>query len=203
MAAPDTYLTLKERIRIEIPKIKGSRFIADAFPIQNLAEIESAIHEIRQAEANATHHCYAYRLQDPQHFRANDDGEPSGTAGMPILRQIDRFQLLDCLVVVTRYYGGTKLGTGGLIRAYGEAAATILQTAEIIENIRFEEMVFVFDYSDTAQAMHSLRGFETQMGEMHYSEQTALTVKVRASQQKALEARFLELLQGRGKIRSP
>ena len=122
----DTYLTLREGAEAQI-KVKGSRFLAEAVPVADEAVAEAALATIRKREYNATHHCTAYRIGPAADlFRFNDDGEPSGTAGQPILRQIEGRELTNTLVVVTRYYGGTKLGTGGLIRAYGEAASLAL-----------------------------------------------------------------------------
>ena len=194
----DVFYTIEEPIRTELPKIKGSRFLAEAYPVKNVAEITEILSYIKKQHGNATHHCYAYRFQDLNHFRANDDGEPNGTAGMPILRQIDKLGLCDILVVVIRYFGGTKLGTGGLIRAYGDAAAEVLAMAQVCTMVKTLSSVFLFDYSDTALAMHALKGFEAEIEELSYDQKTTMKVKIRASQQKAIEARFLTLLQGRG-----
>ncbi|HLA62868.1 MAG TPA: YigZ family protein, partial [Rhodothermales bacterium] len=109
---------------VEPPKTKGSRFIGDAFPARSEAEVAACLERVRRREHTATHHCWAARLGVPgptgygARPRYSDDGEPGGSAGLPILREIDRRGLSDVLVVVTRYYGGTKLGTGGLARAY-------------------------------------------------------------------------------------
>ena len=101
-------------------KVKGSRFIAEATDVRDEEMTMAFVADVRGREPGATHHCWAYRLgTGGDAFRYNDDGEPSGTAGPPILRQIDALGLTNTLVVVTRYYGGTKLGTGGLLRAYG------------------------------------------------------------------------------------
>ena len=128
----DTYLTIGGYARAEI-KIKGSRFIAEAMPVARVEAAEKEIAAVCKREFNATHHCTAYRIgPNGDVFRYNDDGEPSGTAGIPILRQIDGRSLTDTLVVVTRYFGGTKLGTGGLIRAYGDAARQVLETASTL-----------------------------------------------------------------------
>jgi uncharacterized YigZ family protein len=116
----------------EIPKIKGSRFIARAAPTRSAIEAEALVEAARRDFPDARHHCSAWRL-DPAGgtFRANDDGEPSGSAGRPILREIEGRDLVDATVVVVRYFGGVKLGVGGLVRAYGSAAAAVLDRAGI------------------------------------------------------------------------
>src|SRR5690606_11612852 len=125
----DTYRVVAGTARAELRE-KGSRFIAEVFPVETEEEAAAAIEAVRRREHAATHHCTAYRLgPEGELFRASDDGEPSGTAGLPILRQIEARGLTNTLVVVTRYFGGTKLGRGGLIRAYGEAAARALDLA--------------------------------------------------------------------------
>ncbi|MCH8275985.1 MAG: YigZ family protein, partial [Bacteroidetes bacterium] len=127
----DTYLVLASEARAEL-KVKGSRFIAVAIPVKNQKQADDAIRQIRKRDYGATHHSTAYRLgSNADVFRFNDDGEPAGSAGKPILRQIERRELINTLVVVTRYFGGTKLGTAGLIRAYGDAASLALDQARI------------------------------------------------------------------------
>ncbi|MDV7392848.1 YigZ family protein, partial [Arthrospira platensis SPKY1] len=122
-ALPDTYRTLSGPSTGEF-RDRGSKFLAYAFPVYTDEEIGLHLEEVRKLHPKARHHCYAYRLGlDGNHFRANDDGEPSGTAGRPILGQIDSFGLCNVLLVVTRYFGGTLLGTSGLINAYKLSAA--------------------------------------------------------------------------------
>jgi len=112
--------------------IKKSKFIAKAFHISSIDNVQDQLNQIRKAHPKAGHHCYAYRLGiDKNQYRANDDGEPSGTAGRPILGQIDSKELTDTLVVVTRYFGGIKLGASGLISAYKTAAKQVLDISEI------------------------------------------------------------------------
>lgn len=113
---------------------KGSKFLAYSFPVNQEQDIKSCLLQIKTLHPKATHHCYAYRLGlDKNNYRANDDGEPSGSAGRPILGQIDSFKLSNVLLIVVRYYGGTNLGVSGLISAYKKAAAAALQNATIIE----------------------------------------------------------------------
>ncbi len=115
-------------------KSKGSKFHAYAYLVKNEAEIKVKLAELKMLYPDATHHCYAYVLNpDASVFRANDDGEPSGTAGRPILRQIQKLELTNTLVVVVRYFGGTLLGVPGLIEAYGESAAECLANCKVSE----------------------------------------------------------------------
>jgi uncharacterized YigZ family protein len=131
----DTYLTIAATSLGEF-KEKGSKFLAYAYFVSNESDIKEKLDLLKKEHFKATHHCYAYRLgTDGKNYRANDDGEPSGTAGRPILGQIDSFGLTNLLIVVVRYYGGTKLGTSGLINAYRESAKEALSNAEKIEKI--------------------------------------------------------------------
>lgn len=128
-----TYKTIASITQAEF-KDKGSRFIAFAYPIQTLEEVKQYVSILREEHHKARHWCYAYRLGvDGTQFRANDDGEPAGSAGRPILGQIDSAGLTDVLVIVVRYFGGTLLGVPGLIHAYKTAAAEALTVAEVIE----------------------------------------------------------------------
>ena len=139
--------TLAAPAHHEIAKIKGSRFMATGRPVSTEDEAMAFVEACREAEPEATHHTFAWRLGlDPNRFRFSDDGEPSGTAGRPILRAIDGRELSDLVVVVIRWYGGTKLGTGGLVRAYGAAAAALLDEARIVERVLTETLRLRFPY---------------------------------------------------------
>lgn len=196
----DTFRTLDGPARIRL-KVDDSRFIADAFRVRSAEQAEQHIKAVRQREHKATHHCTAYRIGSAgDTFRYDDDGEPSGTAGPPILRQIEARTLTNTLVVVTRYFGGTKLGTGGLVRAYGEAAARVLDAASVVERFERVALRLRFAYDDTAPARHVLRRFDTQMLDEHYSEVTELTVAVRQSEADGFMKAFTNALGGRGEV---
>lgn len=185
-------------------RVLGSRFIARAWPVESEDDVAALLGERRRAEYTATHHCSAYRVgPGADVYRAHDDGEPSGTAGQPILRQIEARAFTNTLVIVTRYYGGTKLGTGGLIRAYGEAAAHVLDAAGSVTHIQRTPVVLTFDYADTSPALHLLTLFDTVTTDTAYGERTCLTVAVRLSEADALVAAFTEALGGRGKVTLP
>ncbi len=134
MDEPRPTQTIGERTRSEI-KVRGSRFIATAIPVRSKDEANDVIDQIRKEFWDATHNCFAYQLApNGAEYRFSDDGEPSGTAGKPILFSIQQRDLLDVLVVVTRYFGGTKLGAGGLARAYADATNDVLEQATVVVN---------------------------------------------------------------------
>ena len=128
-------------------KEKGSKFIALAYPVTNENDIKNILEELRKEYHDARHHCYAWCLgDDREHQRANDDGEPSSSAGKPILGQINAHNLTNILIVVIRYFGGTLLGVGGLINAYREAASDAIQNNKITEVKVYEIYKLSFEY---------------------------------------------------------
>lgn len=129
----DSYNTI-EPIENILFKDTGSKFIGFAYAVNSEQELKQKLEHVRQIHPKATHHCYAYRLGlDRNNFRSNDDGEPNGSAGKPILGQIDFFGITNCLVIIVRYFGGTKLGVGGLISAYKETAKLTLNNTTLLE----------------------------------------------------------------------
>lgn len=157
MKAADEYITLEGRSE-GFYKEKGSRFIAIAMPVGSVAEAKEELEAVKKQYHDARHHCYAYRIgPDPHETRQNDDGEPSGTAGKPIFGQIQSFDATNVMIVVVRYFGGVKLGTGGLIQAYKTAARDALQNGRLISRTWNNEMVVTFDYSVMDQVMRILR----------------------------------------------
>src|SRR6185295_8222530 len=144
---PDYYSTIEKSSTAEF-KDRGSRFIAFAFPIANVNEFKEKLCDVKKQHPKATHHCFAYRLgADRITYRVSDDGEPSGTAGRPILGQIDSNQLTDVLIIVVRYFGGTLLGVGGLINAYKTAASFALQAGQVVKKPVFIRYRLDFDYT--------------------------------------------------------
>ena len=197
----DRYETLARECHVETPKVKGSRFIADAFPVGSVESAEERLLAVRRTYHDATHHCYAYRIgSEGTLFRSSDDGEPSGSAGAPILRQIEGADLSDILVVVTRYYGGTKLGTGGLVRAYGEAARMVLAAGRRRTRILLAEIILTFEYDDTDRVMRLISRFNGKVVDSQYAEQATITIHVPRSTTTELSAEFIEALSGRGTV---
>ncbi len=129
----DLYKTIEEAVEVTMRE-RSSKFLSFIYPVENEEQIREALDALRKRYFDATHHCYAWRLGPRgEQFRANDDGEPSGTAGKPILGQMLSHEITDCLIVVVRYFGGTKLGVPGLIAAYKESAANAIEAATVVE----------------------------------------------------------------------
>ncbi|SKC44662.1 IMPACT family protein [Ohtaekwangia koreensis] len=144
-----------------IYKEKGSKFLAFAYPVISESEIREKLESLRKEYFDARHHCYAWMLgAERKHFRANDDGEPNHSAGDPILGQIRSKELTNILVVVVRYFGGTKLGVGGLINAYRVAAEDALSHAVIIEREVTEGIRIQYDYASTPEVMKLVKDFD-------------------------------------------
>lgn len=152
-------------------KDRGSKFLAYAYPIGSESEAMAYVEALRKEHFKARHHCFAWRLGlDGQRFRANDDGEPSGTAGRPILGQIDAAGLTDVLVVVVRYFGGTLLGTSGLIQAYRESAAEALRQAPMVEKFVLDVFQIEVDYALLPDLINALKKLHLDPLEPEYSD---------------------------------
>jgi uncharacterized YigZ family protein len=157
MISADTYKTITT-VSYGIYKNKGSKFISAAFPVSDEHGIKAILEGVRKEHHEARHHCYAYMLgKEMQNWRSNDDGEPSGTAGRPILGQIRSFGLTNVLIIVSRYFGETLLGTSGLINAYKSAAEAALLTAEIKDHIINESYELTYPYSAMNYVMKILK----------------------------------------------
>ena len=170
-------------------KDNGSRFIALAFPVETEEEVKDIVAALRKEYHDARHHCYAYRLgYKGDRFRSSDDGEPSGSAGRPILGQIDSLGLSDVMVVVVRYFGGIKLGIPGLIRAYKTSTADALSQAEVIDKVAGKTFRVTFDYLAMNAVMKVLKDMGLQPSAQDFGLACALDVRVRL----ALETDFRE-----------
>lgn len=154
----DSYKTIEKPTPEVLYKEKNSKFFAYAFPIQQESEVKDIIEQIKKEHYNARHWCYAFQTGAQMvYYRVNDDGEPSNTAGAPIHGQIQSFELTDVLVVVVRYFGGIKLGVGGLITAYRAAAQMALEQATIIEKTIDSHFKVRFDYKDMNNVMRVIK----------------------------------------------
>lgn len=174
-----------------IYKEKGSRFIALAYPVTREEEIRDIIAGLKEKYYDARHHCYAWRLGAAKtHFRANDDGEPSSTAGKPILGQIQSNDLTNILIVVIRYFGGIKLGVSGLINAYREAAADVLRNAVIIEKTVDEQLRIHFSYMVMNDVMKIVKEEEPEVLERHFEMECDMLLSIRQKDMPALRARL-------------
>ena len=195
-----TYRTLKSPIQAEI-KDKGSRFLAFAYPVQTAEQVKKHVDDLRQEHHKARHWCYAYRLGvDGNQFRANDDGEPSGSAGRPILGQIDSFELTDVLVVVVRYFGGTLLGVPGLIHAYKTSTQMALENAQIIEKNIEKTVRIRCEYPYLNEAIRIAKNHQAEMIEQDLQLDCRLTVRIPLANAEAClaawaQTRQIELLE--------
>lgn len=172
------YLTLAETATGEF-RDRGSKFLAYAYPIEEETEAQIHIEQLRKEHTKARHWCYAWRLGlDKNSFRANDDGEPSGTAGRPILGQIDSANLTNVAVIVVRYFGGTLLGTSGLINAYREAAKEALASAKIIEKTVCTSISLTFDYAIMSDVMNALKKLNIEVTDKIYGDNALLKIDV-------------------------
>lgn len=186
----DTYKTIAAPTIGEY-KEKGSKFIAYTYFVQTEEDIKEKIEHLKKEHFKARHHCYAWRLGlGKDSYRANDDGEPSGTAGRPILGQIDSFGLTNLLIVVVRYFGGTKLGTSGLITAYKSAAMDALAQASIEERIVETVLKITINYTLLNEVMQYLKSQEITILNTEYS---ADAVSLQLSLRNSLLMAFQEM----------
>jgi len=177
----DTYLTIKAFSQ-GLYKEKGSRFIALAYPVTTQEEIKIILDNIRKVHHSARHHCFAWMLgQDRQTFRANDDGEPFGSAGKPILGQINLFELTNILIVVVRYFGGKLLGVSGLINAYRSAAESAINESEIIEQYIQDYFELIFPYSSINDVMKVIKDEVISQSKQKFEIECRLTINFRSS----------------------
>lgn len=154
----DSYQTISQPTEEVLYKEKNSKFFGYAFPIQKEEEVKEILEGIKKVHYNARHWCYAFQLGAEQiYYRANDDGEPSNTAGAPIYGQIQSFEVTDILIVVVRYFGGVKLGVGGLITAYRAAAQMAMEEADIIEKTIDKNFKVRFEYKDMNNVMRVIK----------------------------------------------
>lgn len=170
---------------------KRSKFIAMALPVRTLEEIKEHLEKYQKQYYDARHVCYAYMLgHERKDFRANDNGEPSGTAGKPILGQINSNELTDILIVVVRYFGGIKLGTSGLIQAYKAAAAEAIAAAEIIEKTVDDDIEIAFEYPFMNDVMRIVKEEEPQIVSQSYDMDCLMRLRIRRSMMPRLHERL-------------
>ena len=175
---------------------KRSKFLAFAFPVSTVEEVKLLLDEYQKKYYDARHVCYAYMLgHERLVFRANDNGEPSGTAGKPILGQINSHELTDILILVVRYFGGVKLGTSGLIQAYRAAAAEAIEAAVIVEKTVDEQLTCCFEYPLMNQVMRVVKEEEPRLIAQSFDNDCRMTLSIRASKMPILRSR-LEKIDG-------
>ena len=191
----DSYLTIAEPAEA-IYKERSSKFLTYAYPVETEEEIKELLDALRKEYYDATHHCYAYRLgPQGETFRANDDGEPSGTAGKPILGQLLSADLTNCLVVVVRYFGGTKLGVSGLIQAYKESTADVIAVSKIIEKTVDRVIKVDFSYISMNGVMRIIKDMNPRIDEQIFDNLCTMKLRIRESEADILIAK-LEKVEG-------
>lgn len=186
----DTYRTIED-IAEGIYTEKRSKFIAIALPVRTVDEVKAHLDVYQKKYYDARHVCYAYMLgHERTNFRANDNGEPSGTAGKPILGQINSNELTDILIIVVRYFGGIKLGTSGLIVAYKAAAAEAIGAATVVECTVDDEVAFAFEYPMMNDVMRIVKEEEPEILEQGYDMDCTMKLRIRRSHMPRLRARL-------------
>jgi uncharacterized YigZ family protein len=177
----DTYLTIKAFSQ-GMYKEKGSRFIALAYPVSTQEAIKNILDSVRKEHHSARHHCFAWVLgKKRETFRISDDGEPSGSAGRPIMGQINSSELTDILIVVVRYFGGKLLGVSGLINAYRSAAESAINNSEIVELIIQDYFELVFPYSSINDVMKVIKDEDISQSKQKFEIECKMTINFRSS----------------------
>jgi len=193
MLFSDSYFTITKPAQGSY-RDKGSKFLSYAYPVQSEAEIKEKLQELKKEHPSAKHHCYAWRLGvDGAAYRANDDGEPSGTAGKPILNQLQSSQLTNVLIVVVRYFGGTLLGVTGLIQAYKLAAADAIINSDIAEKFVLFEYALHFEAEDTGPVMKLLNEEEAKIIGTGYDKENTITFLIKKSRSESFEEKIKAL----------
>ncbi len=190
MQTDDTFKTISKPSEGTYTE-KRSKFLAFALPVRTVDEVKDIVKDYQKKYYDARHVCYAYMLgPERTDFRANDNGEPSGTAGKPILGQINSYGLTDILIIVVRYFGGIKLGTSGLIQAYKQAAIEALAVADVIEKTVDEDISFAFEYPFMNDVMRIVKEEEPQIIAQGYDTDCTMTLRQRLSLMPRLKAKL-------------
>ncbi|WP_312823550.1 YigZ family protein [Epilithonimonas sp.] len=189
------FQTIEKPIEDTLLKEKGSKFIGFAYPVNSEAEIKDRLNHLYEIHPKATHHCYAYRLGiNGENYRANDDGEPSGSAGLPIYNQLLAHQITNVLVVVIRYYGGTKLGVGGLVKTYKESAKFTLEEAEIITKKLESEIEIRFKFSHQNQIFTLLNKYDAKILDFDAQEICIIRANIKTAKKENISNELSEML---------
>jgi len=197
----DKYYTISQNAQHEI-KVKGSRFIAECGVATSIDEASQLLDAVRKREHAATHHCYAWQvgLFNQQTFKYSDDGEPSGTAGRPIYDVIHGRELNNLIMIVTRYYGGTKLGTGGLVRAYSEAAIGAVEKAGKKENYITNRIIVKIEFSLYDQLVRLISKHGAKQVSADYSDIVTLNLEIRLTRSDDLINKIIQFSSGKAII---
>lgn len=190
----DTYKTIALPSTESLYKEKGSKFYGYAFPVTSEEDIKEQLDRLKKEHHSARHWCYAWQLgKDYERYRVNDDGEPSNSAGAPIFGQIQSFGLTNVLVVVVRYFGGTKLGVGGLIRAYKTSARMALEASRIISRTIDETFLIEFPYSEINTVMRIIKNEQLSILDQQMKMECAIEISARKKESKRIYNCFVNL----------
>lgn len=190
----DTYKTISTSTE-GIYKEKGSKFLSFAIPVKNVEEVKELVKTYQKEYYDARHVCYAYMLgADRKEWRTNDDGEPSGTAGRPIMGQINSRELTNILVIVVRYFGGILLGTGGLVIAYKEATSDALNQAEIIEEMVEKMLSINFDYVLMNDVMRVIKDTNANIKSQSYDNKCVMNLCIRKQDYELLKSKLEKII---------
>lgn len=191
---PHEYKTIENPVENILLKEKGSKFIGFAFPVNNENELKNALEKIRSEHPKATHHCYAFRMGiNGENYRANDDGEPSGSAGLPIYNQLLANEITNVLVISVRYYGGTKLGVSGLVKAYKESAKITLEEANIIIKELEAEIEIQFNFNQQNLIFTLLSKFDAKVLNFDADENCILTASLKTTHKENISDKLSEM----------
>ena len=189
-----SFQTIKFPVENILLKEKGSKFIGFAFPVNNVKDLKNALEKIREEHPKATHHRYAFRLGiNGENYRANDDGEPSGSAGLPIYNQLLANNLTNILLIVVRYYGGTKLGVSGLVKAYKESAKLTLDEAEIITKELESDLEIEFEFHQQNVIFTLINKFDGKIQDFLTDEKCKIIAKIKISQKENISEQLSEM----------
>lgn len=188
------YKTLARPAEEIFLKEKGSKFIGFAYPADSEEAVKNILDQLRSVHPKATHHCYAYRLGvKGEQYRANDDGEPSGSAGLPIYNQLLAHEITNVLVIVVRYYGGTKLGVSGLVKAYKEAAKEAIEASEMIIKELEETITVTFPFSLQNVIFTLLSKFDAKILEFDAEEKCRITASLKTAHKESITEKLTEM----------
>lgn len=189
-----SFNTIKSAVENVLLKEKGSKFLSFVFPLNDENDLKKNLEKIREEHPKATHHCYAFRLgMKGENYRANDDGEPSGSAGLPIYNQLLANDITNVLLIVVRYYGGTKLGVSGLVKAYKESAKLVLEEAEIITKELESDIEIAFSFSQQNQIFTLLNKFDGKIQDFLTDEKCTIKAKIKTSQKESISEQLSEM----------
>jgi uncharacterized YigZ family protein len=188
------FKTIESPVENILLKEKGSKFIGFAFPVNHEEELKKALEKIRSEHPKATHHCYAFRMGlNGENYRANDDGEPSGSAGLPIYNQLLANEITNVLVISVRYYGGTKLGVSGLVKAYKESAKMTLEEAKIIIRELETHIEIEFNFNQQNLIFTLLSKYDAKVLQFDADEKCTVTASLKLAQKESISEKLSEM----------